>query len=78
MADKIGQTDKRLSDTRAINSTPLRPACPGEPMGGRVMFMPLEDLPYRPASGPRKTGPGSESLANAVHVAKGCKGSCEY
>lgn len=78
MASKIGETDQRLSDTRAISSRPLLPARPGEPFGPSYAFCPIEDVPIRRSTAGRPTGPGSESLTNAVHVANGCKGSAEY
>ena len=56
---------QKLSNTEAITSQPLRPACPGEPFGEVRKYVPIEDTRY--ACGPRaaNNGPGPERFAGA-------------
>jgi hypothetical protein len=56
---------QRLSNIEAITASPMRPACPFEPMGTKPAYMPIEDRPYRPTSPQRDNGPGPERFAGA-------------
>ena len=54
-----------MSNTEAIASQPMRPACAGEPFGSVRAFVPIEDTRY--ACGPRQgnNGVGNETFHGA-------------
>ena len=54
-----------MSNTEAIASQPMRPACAGEPFGAKPTYVPIEDTRYVCSPRASANGVGNETFHGA-------------